>query len=250
MISFYSGTPGSGKSLNVSKRILAWIKLYRKNVICVNMTVYTKEVYKSTKASRFNRIRKFLGLSVKNDILPRNKRGVLYNIDNDICTPEFLIDYALKFHVPRKESQTLIIIDEAQMLFNPTVVKERNKIDREYRTRWLKFFTQHRHMGFDIIIISQFDRLVDAQLRCLFEYNYIHRKVNNYGMAWVLNIFKVSLFMSVCYWYGANLRISSDFFFYSKKYSRIYDSYRLFDEELIKKSLKNQEKIVLNQIEK
>ena len=69
-------------------------------------------------------------------------------------------------------------------------------------------------------------------------------------MAWVLNIFKVSLFMSVCYWYGANLRISSDFFFYSKKYSRIYDSYRLFDEELTNKVSKNQEKIVLNQIEK
>ena len=66
-------------------------------------------------------------------------------------TPSFLVDYAKKFHEKDKESQTLVVIDEAQILFNC-------RDFRSYgRDKWLIFFPQHRKLGFD----SQYTKTLD-----------------------------------------------------------------------------------------
>lgn len=220
MIIFYSGTPGSGKSLRVAKEITRRIRIMKGNVI-TNMNIDYDYIRRS-KIKTFFRMKN-----------PYKKRvGKYYFFNNQQMTPENLIKYAYKFHVKGKENQTLIVIDEAQMILSPTVVKLKTQEDKTYRQRWLDFCTQHRHLGFNIIIVSQFDRLIDPQVRCLFEYNNIHRKVNRFKIGWVLSLFKISLFVAVEYWYGINARIGSTFFLYNKKYSRIYDSYKRFDERL------------------
>ena len=175
---------------------------------------------------RTSKIKSFFG---KKDCFKKNV-GKYYYFDNSQMTPENLIKYAYKFHKKGRENQTLIVIDEAQMILSPTVVKLKTQEDKTYRQRWLEFCTQHRHLGFNIIIVSQFDRLIDPQVRCLFEYNCIHRKVNRFKIGWVLGIFGISLFVAVEYWYGINARMGATFFLYHKKYSRIYDSYKRFDE--------------------
>lgn len=207
MIYFYSGTPGSGKSLDMAREICYWIKGMRKNVIC-NTKIDIDNIQKN-----------------------KEKRGKVYYLDNYYITPVFFYNYARKFHRAGKESQTLIVIDEAQMLFAPNTVKLRCQEDKTYRQEWLRFFTQHRHLGFDIIIISQFDKLIDAQIRCLFEFNVVHRKANNFGLIGaLLTIFHVPLFVKVTYWYGVNQVCDKKFFTYSKKYSKIYNSYSFFSE--------------------
>lgn len=216
MIYFYSGTPGSGKSLEVAKEIVKKLTVSKQNVIAT-IDINTNEVYKKKK-----------------------KHGRFYYIRNEHMTPEFLIEYAMKFHKKGQEGQTLLIFDEAQMLFSPTVIKLKTQEDKRYRVAWLDFFTQHRHLGYNIIIISQFDRLIDPQIRCLFEYNVIHRKINNFGMGWVMSLLKISLFISVTVWYGVNEKMGSHFYFYSKRYSRIYDSYKKFDDMLKLRKLKLQ----------
>lgn len=204
---FYSGTPGSGKSLQVAKDIIKKLKINRQNVIA-NFEINREYVYKNKKKKK--------------------KYGTFYHISNDKLTVDFLVQYAKKFHTMGVENQTLLVIDEAQMLFSPTVVKLRCKEDSEYRVKWLEFFTQHRKLGYNIILISQFDRLIDAQIRCLFEYNVIHRKANNFGPGQLLSLFGISLFSAVHYWYGVNERTGVEFYCYKKKYSKIYNSYTMF----------------------
>lgn len=210
MIYFYSGTPGSGKSLQVAKDIVSKLTIKKQNVIA-NIDINRESVSKG-----------LFGL--------KRKTGRFFYINNKNLTPEFLYKYAYKYHVKGREGQTLLVIDEAQMIFSPTVVKLKCQEDKEYRVKWLDFFTQHRHLGYNIIIISQFDRLIDAQVRCLFEYNVIHRKVNNFKIGWVLSVFKMSVFCSVHYWYGVNQKCGAQFYMYRKKWSKIYDSYKKFDE--------------------
>lgn len=241
MLNLYSGTPGSGKSLHIAQLIYKWIRVYKSNVITVNMNINSSYVY--TKHGKK---------------IPHTKRGIIYNFkDFTHINPQFFYDYARKFHKKGKEHQTVIIIDEAQTFFNPVVVKEKNQHYKElkskgikipyvegYREDWLKFFTQHRHLGFDICLVSQFDKLIDAPIRCLFEYNYVHRKINNYSIGFVLTLLGISLFKSTQFWYGAKLRTGNNFFFYQKKYSKIYDSYKLFDEVLKTHDVKVNDKII------
>ncbi|MGE5629201.1 MAG: zonular occludens toxin domain-containing protein [Solirubrobacterales bacterium] len=210
MIYFYSGTPGSGKSLQVAKDIVQKLTVRKQNVIAnidINLDSINKNIFGK-----------------------KRKMGKFFYLNNKYLTPDFLYKYAYKYHEKGKEGQTLLVIDEAQMIFSPTVVKLKTQEDKNYRVGWLDFFTQHRHLGYNIIIISQFDRLIDAQIRCLFEYNVIHRKVNNFKIGAIMSIFKVSVFVAVHYWYGVNEKMNAQFYMYHKKYSRIYDSYKKFDE--------------------
>lgn len=234
MISFYSGTPGSGKSLEMAHEVEFWLRTLQKNVIA--------------------------NVQINREYVMRGKLsgGRFYYLDNFRMTPDFFYKYALKFHKMGLESQSLIVIDEAQFKFSPTACKLESerlipqfnddgtpKLDKkgnaitlpnkDYRQSWLEFFSCHRHLGYDIIIISQFDKLIDAQVRCLFEYNFIHRKANNFKtFGKLLTIFKVKMFVQVQYWYGCKEKTGSKIFFYRKKYSKIYDSYA-YREQIIAK---------------
>lgn len=195
MIYFYSGTPGSGKSLHVAKDIYNKLFLSKQNVIAnfdINRDMYNK----------------------------KKKKGNFIYKDNFEITPDFFYDYARKNHVLGKENQTLCVIDECQILFNPRTWNNKNRLE------WINFFTQHRKWGYNFILISQFDRLVDRQIRSLFEYECKHRKANNYKMG---KLFPLATFVSVEYWYGVKERCGCEFFTYRKKYGRMYDTFKNFD---------------------
>jgi ComF family protein len=136
-------------------------------------------------------------------------------------TPKFLYQYAYKNHKKGKEGQTIIIIDECQILFNPRDYRDKD------RSEWILFFTKHRHLGYNIIMTSQFDRLVDRQIRSLFEYEIKHRKVNNYGLLFLLPL---TIFACIEYWYGNKMVVSRGFMIFNKKTASIYDSYVMYDE--------------------
>lgn len=232
MIYFYSGTPGSGKSLRVARDIVNKLTINKQNVIG-NMRINYDYIRTSRLREKINKVSKRL---FKREIFKSvyKKCGSYFYVKNDKMTVDFLYKYAKKHHVYGKEGQTLLVIDEAQMLFSPTVIKLKRLEDVHYRTDWLEFMTQHRRLGYNIILVSQFDRLIDPQIRCLFEYNHIHRKINNFKIGFVLSLLKLSLFVSVQYWYGVRQKTGQEFFTYSKKYAKIYDSYE-FQKSSIKK---------------
>ena len=215
MIELYSGTPGSGKSLNMAKTILENLRIWKKDVIAntpINMDIVTKK--------------------------GKVKTGKFTYLKNDEMTVEYLINYAIKNHKPGREGQTILVIDECAMMFN----------SRDYSTwdrkSWINFFMTHRHYGYDVILISQHDRLIDRQIRAFIEYNVVHRKANNFGLiGGLFTIMRIKLFVAVKLWYAIKLKCDAKFFIYRKKYSRLYDTMMLFGGDKHGESIKKEEKL-------
>jgi len=203
MITLYSGTPGSGKSLHASKEIQRQLG-FKRNVIAnfpINMDMVTKKGKRKTGRFTYRR--------------------------NDELTVPFLIAYAKQFHKTTKEGQTVIVIDEAGTMFNS---REYNSPDRK---QWLDFFATHRHYGYDFILIAQHSQQIDRQVRYKIEYDVVHRKANNFKtIGLMLSLFKVHTFVAIRYFYAMrNERISAEFFRYRKKDSKLYDTMMLFGGE-------------------
>ena len=197
MIYFYSGTPGSGKSLHMAREIFFNLRV-KKRPIIANFPIDYDHVTKNG----------------------RKKAAKFTYAPNHQLSPQYFYDYARKNHVLGKEGQTVVCIDECQVLFNP------REFSRGDRLPWIMFFTQHRKLGYHFILVSQFDRLVDRQIRCLFEYDIKHRKLNNFGPFVFL---PVATFVAITYWYGVNEKCDRKFFTHKRKHSKLYDSFMLFD---------------------
>jgi len=158
----------------------------------------------------------------------KHKGGVDYTcLSNNELTPAYLQAYAQKKMTERggvKEGSILLVIDECQLLFNSRDWNAKGRND------WLAFYTLHRHLGYDIVLVAQFDRMIDRQIRSLIEYEYIHRKVSNYG--WKGKIFSLlafgNLFVCVKVWYPMKERVGSEFFRMKKKYYGLYDTFVMF----------------------
>ena len=150
-MTFYSGTPGSGKSLHVAREIYNYLTFYKKNII-TNIYINLDKV-QGIKRDKKGNIKKIKHKSIGNYI---------YKNIHELSV-EYLIAYSEHYHKHGKEGQTILIIDEAQTRFNPRM----NPIDR---LSWVHFFVEHRHLGFDVIVISPNLRLIDLQIRYNFEY--------------------------------------------------------------------------------
>lgn len=187
MIILYSGTPGSGKSLDLARQIL--IK------------------------TRFGQ--DFIGNMRINQDMLKNCKGKYMYVDTYSLHPKQLIEYAKKYHEHGKEGQTILVIDECQQIFNS---REWNKPEMK---AWNNFFQLHRHFGYDVYLITQFDRLIDRQVRALIEYQRIHRKVSNIGlMGQIFNILGGGkLFVVAEQYYSMKIDTGSYFFRYQKKYA-------------------------------
>lgn len=195
-ITVYTGTPGSGKSLHAAKDIVGRLKRGG-GLIC--------------------------NFPIKEDFVKKRKTHVEY-WDNSEITSERLVKYALDNHKIGKEGQTLVVIDECQILFNC------RDFGRKDRNAWVNLFAQHRKLGFNFVLITQSDRFLDKQIRALIEEEVKHRKLNNYGVGgMLLGLTFKTWFIAISYWYGGNkLLIGKEIFSYNKKYEKIYDSYKLF----------------------
>ena len=105
MIYFYSGRPGSGKSLHCAKMIDTYHRK-GKNVIC------NFEVNENFWKHRHCKKNKLLG-----------DYGKIAQLTNEELTIDYLMDFANKYHKRNArgqiiEKQTLLIIDECQTMFN------------------------------------------------------------------------------------------------------------------------------------
>lgn len=203
MVYLYTGTPGSGKSCHVAKEIY-WQLTHGRNVIA--------------------------NFDINIDVVKRNK-AYFFQKDNHELTVDWLIDFANLAHKRNSRSQivehqTYIIIDECQLIFNCRSWNERG------RQLWSEFFTQHRKMGYDIILVTQYDRLIDRQIRSVVEYECKHRKINNFGTGgFFVNLLTLGhpVFACIEYWYGVKEKCGTTMMMGQKKYYDLYDSYKMFD---------------------
>lgn len=203
MIIFYSGTPGSGKSLHVASNLYWWIRAGKP---CIGNFDINLDRIKTHHPKRYT-------------YLPNHQ-----------ITPDYLTQYAKDYinEVGKvREDSILLVLDECQLMFNARDWSQRG------RNEWLQFFTLHRHLGFRIILIALFDRMIDRQVRSLIEYEYIHRKVSNFGLKGMLISFFAfgKLFVSVKVWYPMKEKVGSEFFRAKRMYYSLYDTYVLFDRQ-------------------
>jgi len=149
LIYLYTGTPGSGKSLHMAKEI-QW-RLKHKKITIANFEVNLKGYEDAEK-------------------------NFIYKENGEI-TPEFLKDFSREYYKTHKfkENGICLYLDESQILFNARDWMQKG------RENWLSFFTQHRKYGYLIVLVAQFDRMIDRQVRSLVEYEYVHRKISNIG---------------------------------------------------------------------
>lgn len=190
MIWLYSGTPGSGKSYHAVRDI----------------------VFRLKKRKGFNNV-------IANFLINFPSKNFFYWSNSDMKVEAFYM-YAARHHKIGIEGQTLVVIDEAQIIFN-----SRNwNTNSNERMRWIEFFSQHRKLGFNFILIAQFDRMLDRQIRCLIEYEVAHLKVNNY-----FRIIPITTFLAVQRWYGQKLKVGVEYIFYRKSVANYYDTMALFN---------------------
>ena len=198
MIYLYSGTPGSGKSLHTARVIFYALK--SGFPVIANFSINLERI--------------------------KHRRSEFILKDNSDITPDFLIDFSRKFFQGKrvKEGKLILIIDECQLMFNAREWNIKGRAD------WLSFFTQHRKYGYDIILVAQFDRMVDRQIRSLIEYEFIHRKISNFGLKGkILSLCAGgNLFISVKVWYPMKEKVGSEFFKARKRYYSLYDTFNSF----------------------
>lgn len=194
MVILYTGTPGSGKSYHATNLVHRATK--RKTNIIANFVVN----------------------------LPEKQQPYFFFLDNKQFKVDRLIEFSREHHKENKESQTIIIIDEASTMFNANSSTEKG------REKWIKFFSQHRKLGYDIILISQNDRMLDRQVRANIEYHYIHRKLSNFGLkGFIIRFLLHKEFVCVHQWYTIKERLGAEYFRIRKKIAASYDTFSLFD---------------------
>ncbi len=197
MIYLYTGTPGSGKSYHAAEVI---DRALRRNLpVIANFEINQN---------------------------PKKHKGEYVMIDTLDMTPYFFMQYAEEhFQAGHGEHQGIIIIDEAQIPFNSREGLNRN------RMKWISFFSKHRHYFYDIILITQHDRMLDRQIRSLVETEYKHRKLTNFGAKGLLMIVIFhKMFVAVQYWYPIQEKVGSEFFNLRKKVCAIYDTFKRFEK--------------------
>ena len=209
MISIYTGRPGCGKSYDAA--FLAYNYLAKGKTVIANFELLS-EMVKPLKG-----------------FVP----GTCYFVSNEQITAENLIGYALHNHDindSEREAQALLIIDEAQVLFNARDWKNPN------RPVWCEFFQQHRKFGYEVILVSQDKNFVDKQIRECIQIERNHRLVSNFGIAGkIMSLFgsKGKLFMCVPYECQSGSKYG---YFYIRPTAKIRDFYRtkkLFNSQYV-----------------
>lgn len=195
-MSLYSGTPGSGKSLHATDRIRRRLK--RGMPVIANY-------------------------NLDRDNIPHPE--LFTYLDNSELDPKALVDYAREWFGTHKfgEDRILLVIDECQLLFNS---REWDK-DKDARMRWIQFFSQHRKYGYCVILVAQFDKMIDRQFRALLEYEYMHRKVSNFGLVgWLMSlVFLGRAHVCIQRYYPLNQRLGAKWFIARKSIFAMYDSF-------------------------
>lgn len=150
MIACFQGTPGAGKSLETSKRIVNYLKIGRKVYSNLDGQGYSTHI---------EAIKVLSGL----DDVEMSKQFVFMDSDMSKRVWEFV------------EDQSVVVIDEAHNHYNA----------RDWQTdknrKFAEWCSVHRHRGIDIILITHDIDRIDIAIRCLIEWTYRYRKMNFFG---------------------------------------------------------------------
>lgn len=192
LIFIYCGGVGSGKSYHAVTEILYYLR--RGLVVVANFQVRVPDRW--------------------------GKRFVY--VDNEELTPERLIRVGKQFGFLGREAQALLVIDEAQLLFN---ARDWHR-DHGRRMQWIRFMTQSRKLGYNVVLIAQDPRAIDRQIRDIADQVVRHFKLN--GIWWLFWL-PLPTFVVAYKWNHSNLDASRDLVVLRPWIARRYETTAVFD---------------------
>ena len=192
MIVLYSGTPGSGKSLDCARTIYNWLWM-GKTVLC-NFPVNV------------------------DNIKIRGKKDIRY-IPNHELEPDSLVAIA--------RDSILMIIDESQLIFYSRVLTMKGR----ERWTWF-FTTHRHFGYFILLCAQfdrMLDRQIRGLIEYEFIHRKVS---NMGWRGWFLSLVMMApgtLFVKVKVWYPMKEKVGSEFYRCQKKYYSLYDTFALLD---------------------
>lgn len=213
MISMYTGSVGSGKSYHATELALEWLRDGKSVIANFDITIPEKKL-KASKKKWADR---------------RSRWSYMEEI-----TVQHLMALSLEKGWYGKESQCLVVLDEAGIIFNSRDWQH----EGNERKKWIKFLSQSRKFGFDFILVLQSDRMLDRQIRGLVEYDVKHLKANNSFMFKWLSMFRITVFMYIFKWYQTKLKGNVRLSLYKPWIANRYDTMKVFNLDELVESMK------------
>lgn len=144
----------------------------------------------------------------------------IFDLSTRLSTCGLSPEYAAK-----REGKGLLILDEAQLIFN----------SRQWSSnrQWIEFFTQHRKLGWNIILIAHHIQMIDKQVRPLVEIESRFRNLKNIHLPIIpIPLSPVNAFLVVRFYAGhgpgAGMVHNRNLFFLDKRLAQLYDTLRVF----------------------
>ena len=207
MFAAYVGRPGGGKSYDAVRKIVANLRAGR--VVATNIDgMQDPKCQEAIKQLaflddyQFSQLFIFLG---KDDVTSFWKPRTV-NAGDDMA-----------FEKPLVPSGALVVLDEVHKWIN---CREWNSDKNKEFAEW---GAEHRHDGYDVILITQDITKLDKQVRSLVEFTYFYRKINFFG-----NLIKKRY---IKYSYDGDdhegkSSVSPSTYTYDARYFRCYRSYK------------------------
>lgn len=225
MIEVQQGSPGSGKSAAAVARAL--IHLRKGGVVAAN----------------FSLVDGWSDILARRNLVARFSDRVRYRLSESYYRRFYRVDSvaAIRSIDPRKESvgryadtgkytegRGLLILDEAQLCFNSR--------KWEKNMAWIEFFTQHRKLGWDVILIAHSIEMIDSQIRPLAEYESRFRNLQKVEFPVVgLPMAPFPLFLVIRRYAGlgpgSSVVASRDLYPLPLWAARLYDSLEVFSQD-------------------
>lgn len=226
MIEVCQGTPGSGKSAAAVARAIMHLK--KGGVVAANFSLvngWADEIAKRSLRGRFS-------LEYRHE-LAKSLYSRFYRVDSLPAIQKiFPRQEAVGLHKDKggySEGSGLLILDECQLVFNA-----RNCMTGSKNLDWIQFFTQHRKLGWNCVLIAHTIEMIDSQIRPLAEYASTFRNLQKLKVPIIgLPMAPFPCFIVIRRYAGlgagANIVADRDLFPLPLWAARLYDSLEVFN---------------------
>jgi zona occludens toxin (predicted ATPase) len=209
VIYLVTGPPGSGKSFYAMRKLAEAIdggKMAATNVELVDGW--------PEKIAGLNKVR-YLVPGMRRRRAEEFRRRVLVSAD-----PLEVISTRLG-EEHKGEGRGVMVLDEAHNWMNSRTWSAAG------RDTIIKFFTQHRKLGWDVYLLTQDADMLDKQVRTLFE---VHIHLRNMRNARVMGVrlFPFNFFLAVHTWHSSDHVILDREFYRLSGVAKLYDSMAMF----------------------
>ena len=160
MIEVMQGTPGSGKSAVAVARAIRHLRFG--GVVAANFSLtdgWAEAISRQGLLSKFNPAGCYeKAVSLHSRFLRVDSLSAVRKVK----PKKLAVDSWASKKGKYMEGQGLLILDEAQLIFNSRAWDK--------NMGWIEFFTQHRKLGWHVILIAHDINMIDSQIRPLCEY--------------------------------------------------------------------------------